>query len=110
MINLNVVIGLFVLHFLADFVFQSNKMAQNKSSSNFWLGAHVLVYTLFMFPIGIIFAIVNGILHFTTDYFTSRLSKRMWNEKKVHEFFVVIGFDQMVHMISLVLTYYFLIP
>lgn len=29
----------------------------------------------------------------------------LWEQKKVHEFFVSIGFDQLLHYIQLILTF-----
>ena len=52
------------VHFLADFPAQTDAMALHKSSSNGWLGLHVLVYTIFMLFFGLKFALINGVLHF----------------------------------------------
>lgn len=91
-------------HFLADFVLQSSDIAQNKSKSNFILLKHVSIYSLAFLGFGFVFAIINGALHFITDYVSSRLSGRMWKEGRIHAFFVVIGFDQCVHLSSLMIT------
>lgn len=104
------------LHFLADFVFQSNKMAQGKSSSWKWLLAHVGTYGLIFF-VGLYFFVsfkfllyyvgINVLLHLYIDSKTSKITKRLWAEKKVHEFFVAIGFDQFLHYLCLYLTWMF---
>lgn len=103
-------------HFVCDFILQTDKMAQNKSSSNAWLARHILVYTgglvIFMAAMqfkvagaGVFaYCVTNGLAHFVTDYITSRITKRLWAEKRVHDFFVVIGFDQAVHITTLVAT------
>ena len=86
------------LHFVADFVLQSDQMAQNKSKSNYWLGYHVLVYMIpFVLVCGWQYALLNGVAHFAVDYCTSRISSRFWAQKKIHYFFVTIGFDQFLH-------------
>ena len=112
---------LIVLHFIADFVCQSDKMAINKSKSNYWLTVHVITYsfvllilggTLYNTYTGIWFneavgwyVIVNAILHWITDYFTSRLNSYLWKKEMRHWFFVGIGFDQVIHYGCLLYTY-----
>jgi len=97
---------IFVLigHWIADFICQSDYMARNKSSSNKALGLHILAYTLVMSVFGIKFALVNGAIHFVVDYMTSRITKKLWAKQDVHNFFVVIGFDQLIHTVTLLLT------
>lgn len=112
------------VHFLGDFVLQNNWMALNKSKSLKALGAHVGVYTLCFFPRGVYFMLALFFLHFVTDFFTSRLTSRLWFlkvndmvnvvgpgkeewilvqflEKKRHWFFVAIGFDQLLHLVQI---------
>jgi hypothetical protein len=97
------------MHFVADFILQSDDMAKNKSKSNKWLSMHIAAYTVPFFWFGWKFALINGAAHFVTDWFTSRASSKLWNNGKVHWFFVVIGFDQAIHMTTLFLTYYYLV-
>ena len=92
------------VHFIADFILQSDKMAQNKSSSFKWLTIHALVYTIPLMVFGWQFALMNGACHWVVDAITSRITKQLWIEKEVHFFFVVIGFDQAIHMTTLLLT------
>jgi len=106
-------------HWVADFVAQSNWMAQNKSKSHYALYSHVLTYTLILF-IGSLFistndivlfycwAIFNGLVHYGVDYITSRVSSKLYSEGKIHDFFVVIGFDQFLHAATLLLSYYYI--
>lgn len=125
---------LFVLvmfvHFVADFMLQTDKMAKNKSSSNAWLTYHILAYTaVLLIVFGPLYALINGLAHWATDWCTSRISKKFWmaaeeNRKfiedprtgitidahrerqahNVHWFFVVIGFDQFLHALVLIMT------
>lgn len=100
---------IFFLHWIGDFVLQSDWMAKNKSKSNKPLLLHVFIYTVTLLLIHPLWALVNGVLHGVTDYFTSRLSSKLWSKGETHNFFVVIGFDQFIHAVSLVTTYYWLI-
>lgn len=90
------------VHWFADFVLQSDMMAKNKSKSFKWLAFHVAVYTLCMIVFGWKFALLNGLAHFLIDAVTSRVSGYMWRTGKVHNFFVVIGFDQLLHVLLLI--------
>lgn len=107
-----------LLHWLADFVCQSHWMASNKSKSNKALGLHVAVYTIvmtlglapvFALPsIGVraaaLFAAITFVTHFATDYVTSRITSRLWAKQDWHNFFVVVGFDQLLHYVTLLGT------
>lgn len=101
---------LICIHFVADFILQPDEMAKKKSSSNKWLFFHVITYMIpFLLWFGPLYALVNGIAHYITDYITSRISSEFWRDGKVHQFFVTIGADQAIHMVTLVLTYVWLI-
>lgn len=85
-------------HWFADFVCQTRQMANNKSSSNYWLFVHVLIYSLIMSVFGVKFGVVNGLAHFATDFCTSRGTSYFWKTRNTHAFFSVIGFDQFLHV------------
>ncbi len=102
-----------VAHWVGDFLFQSTRMAVEKSSSLKWLSAHVatyasvlLVLTLFLFhwKTAIIYVVINGLLHFVTDFFTSKLAAR--HQQNPRLFYPILGFDQMIHGLCLYLTYF----
>jgi hypothetical protein len=88
-----------------------------------WLAFHVSIYTavtvlgwlIFFFDeflvddkAIIIVTLITFITHFITDYFTSKWTSRLWEKKEVHNFFVVIGLDQLIHSITLIFTFYYL--
>lgn len=109
-----------VIHFVADFVLQSNWMAVNKSKSFAALGSHVGVYTLVLLIAGMMmfnhtvylysFVLINGLLHFLTDFVTSRINAELYKNEDKHNFFVMVGADQLIHALCLVWTFwYFLI-
>lgn len=93
------------IHFIADFLFQSNWMAINKSKNNKALGLHSFVYMLPFIPLNMFYALINGILHFGIDYISSRMTSKLWDKKKVHWFFVIIGLDQAIHLTILIGTW-----
>ncbi len=98
-----------LLHWLSDFFLQSDDMAQNKSTSNMWLSIHIGVYMIpFWVFFGFQYALLNGALHWVTDWFSSRGAKHFWEKGDIHNFFVVVGADQAVHFLCLILTYVWL--
>ena len=114
-----VLLAIFVVHFLADFVFQTSQMATGKSKSLKWLSIHVGVYGLVsllsMYLVAnsvnsyyLCFAwwLGNVALHFVTYFITSKITSRYWENKNMRLFFVMIGFDQLIHNICLIGTYY----
>jgi cellobiose-specific phosphotransferase system component IIC len=130
---MNTLISIFIvlfIHWIADFVVQTTWQAQNKSKNIAALTYHVVSYTT-------VWAIVYGILcllwgfgsleyspvsdltlwwffpitfaaHWITDYFTSKLTTKLYLTGDYHNFFVVIGFDQILHYVQLFLTLHFL--
>lgn len=98
-------------HFVADFICQSDWMAQNKSKEFYPLAVHIAVYSAVISTMTLnpLFGIINGAIHFGVDYVTSRISSGLYrNGKKIHWFFVVIGFDQFIHTATLIYTWNFL--
>ena len=100
-----VILSLVWLHFFADFVLQTDKIALNKSNDNEILLQHVAIYAFCFLGFGPFYALANMMLHFITDWFTSRITKRLWLAGERHWFFVVIGIDQAIHMTCLFATY-----
>lgn len=107
MIPIYMIIYIALAHWIADFVMQTARMAKGKSSSNKWLLAHTGTYTLVMMAMTLqpMYAIVNGVIHTIVDYGTSRWTSKLWAKGDVHNFFVVIGLDQLIHITTLVITY-----
>lgn len=109
-----------VIHWVFDFVLQSNWMASNKSNSLRALSGHVIVYTVGMMLLGffvagptttaVLIGAINGGTHFGVDFCTSKITSALWKKKDVHNFFVVIGFDQLIHTIILIATLSTLLP
>ncbi len=123
-----------LVHWIADFVFQAEEWANNKSKNNIALYKHVITYsTLWLLPIclmlgierphettewyvysTLIFFVLTFCCHFITDYITSRIvSKKFANEEYGSPIpntgaFTVIGFDQVLHYAQLFLTFHLL--
>lgn len=114
-----VILAIFVVHFLADFVFQTSQMATGKSKSLKWLSIHIGVYgvvsliSLYIvssfidsYYLGFAWWIGNVAMHFITDFITSKITSKFWEEKNYRLFFVMIGFDQLIHNLCLIGTLY----
>jgi hypothetical protein len=117
--NLIEIFSIILIHWIADFVLQTDKQAKGKSKNWNDLLEHTIIYSFcWIIPMGIllgenppkagIFILITFITHTITDYFTSRLNTKLWEQGKVHNFFVSVGFDQVLHYIQLFLTYYYL--
>lgn len=124
--NLIEILGILFIHWVADFVLQTDKQAKGKSKEWYPLLEHTFSYGLVWTIIGaiytiifnfteqgiidlILFVVITILLHTITDYFTSRLNSKLWSKGKVHNFFVSVGFDQVLHYVQLFLTYYLLV-
>lgn len=136
-------LSLLCVHFVADFVLQTHWQASNKSKNLNALTEHVLVYTFvlacytpfifyhFSLQQWLEFIVLNGVLHFITDWRTSKVASKLfmaqfedtveyeltvdsWIVKDMrmamkkdfnpHYFFVCIGFDQLIHQATLMVT------
>jgi len=115
--NLIEIFSILIIHWIADFWLQSDKMAKGKGKNWKDLISHTGLYTITFFIGGafllndarvVIFCLITFILHTITDYFTSRLNSKLYKEGNNHGFFIAIGGDQILHYVQLFLTYYWL--
>ncbi len=104
---------IFFAHWVGDFLFQTTPMAIHKSHSIKWLSIHVLVYTGVIALASIIimdpntfwrYTLLNGAIHWVVDFFTSKIVSRFKDQPR--PFFILIGLDQLIHILSLLWTYY----
>jgi len=100
-------------------------VAMTKWRSLWSLSVHVLIYWLtlaVLVPFGLLFnyvdskpffevmrtaqliAAANAFLHFAVDFFESRIVHWFWDRQDMHNFFVVIGFCQFLHVSLLLAT------
>lgn len=124
-----IIIWILFCHWVSDFILQTHWQASNKSKNVRALINHTFNYSLLML-IGVslslyspgqihfkqsvddclfVFWGITFITHTFIDYFTSRLNAKLWEKKQVHNFFVSVGFDQLLHFVQLILTYKFLL-
>ena len=135
MIPVTTLLMLLFIHCVFDWGLQTNWQAQNKSKSLTALFRHVAIYSLPFFWWGWRFGLVTFTLHLVTDCLTSEQTRRNWFvgpraslarqgdraedwgapvyvpryfPKKRKAFFLWIGADQLVHQVSLILTYVWL--
>lgn len=123
---MNSLIGLFALHFLADFVLQSRKMGKNKSTHWGYLLGHLAIqFAVFLPFTGWKFALSNALIHGAIDkniwnlykgLCYLRLSRIVKNDPRTnmqaqithfkywedHLFYTTIGLDQLLHGITLI--------
>lgn len=115
-------------HWVADFVCQTHWQATNKSKNWYALSAHVFNYSVCMWSalvaylayttglksfqnvleLGGWFFVFTFATHFCTDAITSRISSKLYAKGDYHNFFVVIGFDQFIHYLTLAVTLWML--
>ena len=108
-----------IAHYIGDFFFQSRDIATSKSSSNLSLSIHVAIYTAtilaFSFLVDFtsyqrsVFVIYNGLVHFLTDYTTSRITTAAYKKGDMTKFWDTVGFDQFIHIYTLYVLYGMLI-
>jgi hypothetical protein len=120
-------ICLFVVHFIADFICQPREMGKKKSYEPLWLLGHLAIQFVFFLFFGWKFALANAVIHGVIDWNIWRLYKLSvvkrhpqlnWNDKyqqgawkywEDHLFYTTIGLDQMLHGITLIVLWRYLL-
>jgi hypothetical protein len=107
-------IFILLIHFLADFALQTNNQAIKKSTDIKYLTFHVLVYSMIwliaswflldVFYLALWFMLITFVCHWITDFLTSRIGKPYWDKGDLHNGFIIVGFDQILHYIQLWFT------
>jgi len=124
------VTSMLFVHWFADFVCQTDEMAKEKSSSFGSLLKHIASYAI-VFTIGAflavvcldniadsgwmfggwafnLFVITNVVSHLFIDYVTSRAAKLEFDRGNVGGAFVIIGFDQFLHVAIMTMSFYYI--
>lgn len=109
--------ALLAVHWVADFVLQTHWQASNKSKNFEALSRHVYSYGVALmvgslFILGpsintVKFLMANVVLHLATDFCTSRVTSKLYAKDDIHNFFVVVGFDQLIHQVTIAVTLWF---
>jgi hypothetical protein len=118
MISFQIILLILLVHWLADFCLQTDGQALRKSTEVGPLAEHVTTYSMVWLLVAFtifgdwekstIFAMITWIAHYCTDWVTSRIGKMYWDKKDLHNGFVVMGFDQILHYLQLFLCYIWL--
>ena len=135
MITLTEILLIIIIHWVADFIMQDEKWALGKSKNWRDLVMHTLLYsTIWWFPAltfllyfspdiksidelmfkSLLFVFITFVAHTITDYFTSRIVSKKFENKhygsSIPNFgaFTIIGIDQVLHYVQLFTTYYLL--
>lgn len=111
----------FLLHWLGDFVFQSDELSITKHKNFTQLIKHSIIYTLPFLYAGIfiyatnmfniklfdlsLFLFLTFLLHLIIDYFVSKSGYNQFEKTKPNTFLGVLIIDQIMHFGLLVLCY-----
>lgn len=124
--NVYIVISIFIVHWISDFLLQERRVAMNKHNSLIVLTEHVTIYTIgwvmagfaYSFVVSIqgihfnmyllLFIPITFVCHFITDFFTSKANHYFHKKNQVKNFWGMVGFDQAMHHIQLIVTYCYL--
>ena len=117
--NIWLISYLIIAHYIADFIFQDEKWANNKSKDIRSLLKHTYTYSfvfallmwlIFPWYIALTFFSTMLLSHTAIDYITSKIVSKKFRNKEygssIPNFgaFSVIGFDQVLHYITIFLT------
>ena len=128
MISVHIVVAIVIIHLIADFFFQTENQAINKSKSIKALLSHTYTYFAVWLVIGsllqatgvtnypsgflTVFVTTTFVAHTITDYFTSKIVSKKFADKVYYTgipnlgAFAIIGIDQTLHFVQLFYTYY----
>lgn len=103
---------LFVKHFVADFIFQTEEQVRGKGIYGNWAGithslAHVLgtfivFYMFFGVGISLMFAVLDGLIHYHVDWTKININKKYNYTVMDKQFWFWLGLDQLAHSLTYV--------
>jgi hypothetical protein len=110
--------ALIIKHFVADFLLQTPYQYKNKGiflhpggllHGSITIGATAVVLFLFQVPLSLwsVLLAVEFLAHYAMDLVKVRLNQRMgWTASTHNQFYILLGFDQMVHYLTYVWIVY----
>lgn len=120
---------IFVLHFIGDFLLQPYWMKIKKSRQAKVMFLHILLYfsvmvvglsIFFKTPLAVLYGALNAIIHLVVDYASSRVisgssqdlivrdgPEPIYERVDMHIPILLLGIDQLIHNISLIVTWYY---
>ena len=122
MFNLFIQLYFLFIHWIADFVLQTDSQAKGKSTSIKMLLKHTVTYGLCILAASyylqawdmfgaqywyasLLFTLVQFVSHTIIDYFTSKINKKLWESGDTHTFFIVVGLGQLMHTLILLISH-----
>ena len=114
------IIILLVMHTLADFFLQGNKLSALKALKIPYLLEQVGIYTVFFillsplllgltFLQGLVFSFINGVAHFAVDFVIGKFKMKYVNVD-MDKYNSTVGLDHTLHIVILIATYVYLYP
>ena len=121
--SITIIILIIAIHWIADFVFQTDEMAKGKSTNFNTLIFHTSVYSAVWLTVLVLLGIFAGtftmpyliftlkfsfitfLAHTAIDYYTSKVHTKLYEDDKHREFFTSLGFDQLLHYAQLFITF-----
>ena len=121
MISIGSIVLILMFHFCGDFLAQTDWMAIHKSANwglNEAMSWHITSYAL-TFIVGMMvtglpgpvawWIALNSVAHYATDAVTSNATSYLWKRNERHWFFAVIGLDQLIHVLTLLITWHWIV-
>lgn len=116
MLNTNHLFYLLLLHFVADFICQSNMSITHRGKDFGWLLVHIVGYVLTFFAgmmLGVLFLGFSAIMvfkltltiltvHSFVDFCLGKITSHFWEMKQHRWAFVIMGAEQIFHIILLI--------
>ena len=110
---------IFIMHFVAGYFLQSKRISKLKREKKRYLFQHVGIYTLFFivltplllnltFVQGLIYSLLNGLLHLIVDYITGRFKNRYFDKESLN-YKLTVGVDYTLHLSILMLSYLYFV-